>query len=76
MLAEVPSRRVLLGNQQATEILGHGILPDEPDGDYDGYELLTLDRERVKRDDGRLRGGQPREVWRTRTCCTGPGRAG
>jgi len=54
MLAEAPSRRVVLGNRQATEILGHGILPDEPDGDYDGYELLTLQRERVKRDDGPL----------------------
>jgi len=54
MLAEAPSRRVVLGNRQAAEILGHGILPDAPDGDYDGYELLTLERERVKRDDGPL----------------------
>ncbi|HEY5430385.1 MAG TPA: SpoIIE family protein phosphatase [Solirubrobacteraceae bacterium] len=54
MLAELPSRRVVLGNRQAAEILGHGILPEVTEGDYDGYELLTLERERVKRDDGPL----------------------
>ena len=42
MLAEAPSRRIVLANRQAAEILGHGILPYEDGGDYDGYELYTL----------------------------------
>ncbi len=54
MLAEAPSRRVLLGNEQAGEILGHGILPHVSEGEYDDYRLHTLDRVRIKRDEGPL----------------------
>ncbi|HWE08865.1 MAG TPA: SpoIIE family protein phosphatase [Solirubrobacteraceae bacterium] len=54
LLAEAPSRQVVLGNAQASEILGHGILPHVAQGEYDGYELFTLDGQRVKRDDGPL----------------------
>jgi signal transduction histidine kinase/serine phosphatase RsbU (regulator of sigma subunit)/DNA-binding NarL/FixJ family response regulator len=54
MLAEAPSRRVVLGNEQAAEILGHGILPHVSEGEYDDYRLFTLDRVRVPRDDGPL----------------------
>ena len=54
MLAEAPSRRIVLSNRQAAEILGHGIRPHEEAGDYDGYELYTLDRERLRRDEGPL----------------------
>ena len=53
MLAEAPSRRIVISNRQAAEILGHGILPNEV-GDYDGYQLYTLQRERLKRDEGPL----------------------
>jgi PAS domain S-box-containing protein len=53
MLAEAPSRRIVLSNRQAAEILGHGILPHQS-GDYDDYQLLTLQRERLKRDEGPL----------------------
>jgi hypothetical protein len=53
MLAEAPSRRIVLSNRQAAEILGHGILPHDG-GDYDSYELYTLQRERLKRDEGPL----------------------
>ncbi|HWD74983.1 MAG TPA: SpoIIE family protein phosphatase [Solirubrobacteraceae bacterium] len=54
MLAEAPSRQVVLGNEQASEILGHGILPHRSSGEYDDYQLFTLDRQRVKREDGPL----------------------
>jgi len=54
MLAEAPSRRIVLSNRQAAEILGHGIRPYEASGDYDGYELYTLERRRLKRDEGPL----------------------
>ncbi len=54
MLAEAPSRRVLLGNEQAAEILGHGILPHVSEGDYDDYRLFTPGRVRIKREDGPL----------------------
>jgi signal transduction histidine kinase/DNA-binding response OmpR family regulator len=54
MVAEAPSRRVVLDNEQASEILGHGILPHVSEGEYDEYQLYTLERERVKRDDGPL----------------------
>ncbi|MGH2894761.1 MAG: SpoIIE family protein phosphatase, partial [Solirubrobacteraceae bacterium] len=53
MLAEAPSRQIVLSNRQAAEILGHGIRPHEG-GDYDGYQLLTLQRERLRRDEGPL----------------------
>ncbi|MFZ1993164.1 MAG: ATP-binding protein, partial [Solirubrobacteraceae bacterium] len=53
MLAEAPSRQIVLSNRQAAEILGHGIMP-LASGDYDGYQLLTLQRERLKRDEGPL----------------------
>ena len=53
MLAEAPSRRIVLSNRQAAEILGHGIMPHEG-GEYDAYQLYTLRRERVKRDEGPL----------------------
>jgi len=53
MLAEAPSRRIVISNRQAAEILGHGPLPHDG-GDYDGYELYTLKRERLKRDEGPL----------------------
>jgi PAS domain S-box-containing protein len=53
MLAEAPSRRIVMSNRQAAEILGHGIRPHEG-GEYDGYELLTLKRQRLKRDEGPL----------------------
>jgi PAS domain S-box-containing protein len=53
MLAEGPSRRIVLSNRQAAEILGHGIKPHEG-GDYDAYQLYTLQHERLKRDDGPL----------------------
>ncbi len=53
MLAEAPSRRIVLSNRQAAEILGHGIRPHQG-GDYDGYELYTLKRERLRRDEGPL----------------------
>ena len=53
MLAEAPSRQIVLSNQQAAEILGHGILPLES-GEYDGYQLLTLGGERLRRDEGPL----------------------
>jgi PAS domain S-box-containing protein len=53
MLAEAPSRQIVLSNRQAAEILGHGILPHES-GEYDGYQLLTLEGERLKRDEGPL----------------------
>ncbi|HEY2318624.1 MAG TPA: SpoIIE family protein phosphatase [Solirubrobacteraceae bacterium] len=54
MLADGPSRRIVLSNQQAAEILGHGILPHQASGEFDGYELYTLDRQRLKRDEGPL----------------------
>ncbi len=54
MLAEAPSRRIVVSNRQAAEILGHGIVPYVDGGDYDGYELYTLQRERLKRDEGPL----------------------
>ena len=54
MLAEAPSRRIVLSNRQAAEILGHGILGHQASGDYDGYQLYSLDRERLKRDEGPL----------------------
>jgi DNA-binding response OmpR family regulator/serine phosphatase RsbU (regulator of sigma subunit) len=54
MLAEAPSRRVLLGNEQATEILGHGILPHVSEGEYDDYRLFTRDGVRIGRDEGPL----------------------
>jgi signal transduction histidine kinase/serine phosphatase RsbU (regulator of sigma subunit)/DNA-binding response OmpR family regulator len=54
MMAEAPSRQVVLGNPRAFEILGHGILDHEASGDYDRYQLYTVDGERVKRDDGPL----------------------
>ena len=41
MLAEAPSRRIVIANRQAAEILGHGTVPHEV-ADYDGYELYTL----------------------------------
>jgi PAS domain S-box-containing protein len=53
MLAEAPSRQIVLSNRQAAEILGHGIQPHEG-GDYDSYQLYTLKRERLKRDEGPL----------------------
>ncbi len=53
MLAEAPSRRIVMSNRQAAEILGHGIMPHES-GEYDGYQLYTLQRERLKRDEGPL----------------------
>jgi PAS domain S-box-containing protein len=53
MLAEAPSRRIVLSNRQAAEILGHGIRPHEG-GEYDGYALYSLERERLKRDEGPL----------------------
>jgi signal transduction histidine kinase/DNA-binding response OmpR family regulator/serine phosphatase RsbU (regulator of sigma subunit) len=53
MLAEAPSRRIVLSNQQAAEILGHGILPHQT-GEYDDYALYTLQRKRLKRDEGPL----------------------
>jgi PAS domain S-box-containing protein len=53
MLAEAPSRRIVLSNRQAAEILGHGTLPHQS-GEYDGYQLLTLKGERLKRDEGPL----------------------
>jgi PAS domain S-box-containing protein len=53
MLAEAPSRRIVLSNRQAAEILGHGIVPHDG-GDYDGYQLYTLKRERLRRDEGPL----------------------
>ncbi|MFL5859828.1 MAG: ATP-binding protein [Solirubrobacteraceae bacterium] len=54
MLADAPSRRIVLSNRQAAEILGHGILPHEPAAEYDDYQLCTLQRERLKRDEGPL----------------------
>jgi signal transduction histidine kinase/CheY-like chemotaxis protein len=54
MLAQAPSRAIVFSNQQATDILGHGILPHDEGNDYDGYQLLTLDRRRLKRDEGPL----------------------
>jgi CheY-like chemotaxis protein len=54
LLAEAPSRRVLLGNALSSEILGHGILPHVSQGEYDDYQLFTLDGERVRREDGPL----------------------
>jgi serine phosphatase RsbU (regulator of sigma subunit) len=54
MLADGPSRRIVLSNHQAAEILGHGILPHQASGEFDGYELYTLDRQRLKRDEGPL----------------------
>ncbi|MGZ4311459.1 MAG: SpoIIE family protein phosphatase [Solirubrobacteraceae bacterium] len=54
MLAEAPSRRIVFANQQAADILGHGIRAHEAAGDYDGYQLYTLQRERLKRDEGPL----------------------
>ena len=53
MLAEAPSRRIVISNRQAAEILGHGPCPTRC-SDYDGYELYTLQRERLKRDEGPL----------------------
>ena len=53
MLAEAPSRRIVISNRQAAEILGHGPLPNQI-SDYDGYQLYTLQRERLKRDEGPL----------------------
>jgi hypothetical protein len=53
MLAEAPSRRIVLSNRQAAEILGHGIVPHDG-SDYDGYQLYTLRHERLKRDEGPL----------------------
>ncbi len=53
MLAEAPSRQIVLSNRQAAEILGHGIMPHDG-GSYDGYQLYTLQRERLKRDEGPL----------------------
>ena len=53
MLAEAPSRRIVMSNRAAAEILGHGIRPHQG-GEYDGYELLTLQRQRLKRDEGPL----------------------
>jgi PAS domain S-box-containing protein len=53
MLAQAPSRQIVLANRQAAEILGHGILPLQS-GEYDGYQLLSLQRERLKRDEGPL----------------------
>jgi hypothetical protein len=44
----------VLSNRQAAEILGNGILGHQASGDYDGYQLYTLDRERLKRDEGPL----------------------
>ncbi|HYZ82653.1 MAG TPA: SpoIIE family protein phosphatase, partial [Solirubrobacteraceae bacterium] len=54
MLAEAPSRRIVLSNRLSAEILGHGTLPHEASGEYDGYRLYTLRRERLKRDEGPL----------------------
>jgi PAS domain S-box-containing protein len=54
MLAEAPSRRIVLSNRHAAEILGHGIQPHADGGDYDGYALYTLQRERLRRDEGPL----------------------
>ncbi|HEX4010412.1 MAG TPA: SpoIIE family protein phosphatase [Solirubrobacteraceae bacterium] len=54
MLAQAPSRAIVFSNQQASDILGHGILPHEAGGEYDGYQLHTLDRRRLRRDEGPL----------------------
>jgi hypothetical protein len=54
MLAEAPSRRIVLSNRQAAEILGHGIMPNKEGSDYDDYQLYTLRRERLRRDEGPL----------------------